>query len=126
MNLLNLLVFGFLPHGAWAHSQLDRPQVTARVQYRGGPPSSSAVDIVKLLGRNPGTGRLLQTAFLGAPLLGLAGAVTAATLLWMNQLHPKPVLPAPLSVDLLLTVHSLTSFSAASPPGTSGEPGGLP
>ncbi|MCD6415492.1 MAG: NADH-quinone oxidoreductase subunit H [Planctomycetes bacterium] len=63
-------------------SWLDR-KVTARVQWRVGPPFLQPFyDIVKLLGKEvivPAGGS--RMAFLGAPLVGLAGATLAATLI---------------------------------------------
>ena len=112
MTLLNLLVFGFLATAVLGltASWIDR-KVTARVQYRVGPPFfQPLVDIVKLLGKETLVpAGSCRTAFLGAPLLGLAGAVTAATLLWMNQLHPETGFTGDLIVTIyLLTVPSLS------------------
>jgi len=63
-------------------SWVDR-KVTARIQWRVGPPLLQPFyDVVKLLGKEvivPAGGS--RVAFLGAPLLGLAGVTLAATLL---------------------------------------------
>ena len=63
---------------------VDR-KVTARVQWRAGPPwYQPAVDCLKLMGKEtllPASGQ--SSAFLVAPLVGLAAACLAATLLWV-------------------------------------------
>lgn len=68
---------------------VDR-KVTARVQWRVGPPwYQPAVDCLKLLGKEtlmPAAAR--GTGFLLAPLAGLAGAALAVTLLWVMNLRP--------------------------------------
>lgn len=112
MILLNLLVFGFLVTSilGLTASWVDR-KVTARVQYRVGPPFyQPLVDIIKLLGKETlvptGSNR---SVFLGAPLLGLAGAVTAATVLWMNQIHPQTGFTGDwIVVIYLLTIPSMS------------------
>jgi len=67
---------------------LDR-KVTARVQWRVGPPwYQPAMDCLKLMGKEtlvPSTGQ--TTAFLIAPLIGLAAVCLAATLLWVMNLE---------------------------------------
>ncbi len=69
-------------------SWVDR-KVTARVQYRIGPPwYQPLIDIIKLLGKETllpaGSSRLL---FLTAPLIGLAGVTLVSTLLWLSNLN---------------------------------------
>jgi len=66
---------------------IDR-KVTARVQYRVGPPwFQPFADVVKLLGKETiiprGASRL---AFLGSPLVGVAGATLVSTMLWVTLL----------------------------------------
>jgi len=71
-------------------SWVDR-KVTARVQYRVGPPFlQPLLDIVKLTGKETlipaGTSR---TVFLAAPVVGLAGVVLFSTILWVNNFFPQ-------------------------------------
>ncbi|MFH2145593.1 MAG: complex I subunit 1 family protein [Candidatus Omnitrophota bacterium] len=116
INALNysvyLLIFGFLLTafiGLFA-SWVDR-KVTARVQYRVGPPLlQPLIDIVKLLGKETlvpaGASKM---TFLTAPVIGLAGAILAATILWMNNIAPGKSFVGDLIVVLyLLTIPSLS------------------
>ncbi|MFW6159015.1 MAG: respiratory chain complex I subunit 1 family protein [Planctomycetota bacterium] len=68
---------------------LDR-KVTARVQWRKGPPIyQTFADVIKLLGKEnlmPANAR--GTGFLLAPVLALAATAVAATLLWTALLSP--------------------------------------
>lgn len=68
-------------------SWIDR-KVTARVQYRVGPPFFQPfIDITKLMGKEvvvPNTAS--KGMFFFAPLMSFAGAVVASTILWINQL----------------------------------------
>ncbi|MCP4712866.1 MAG: NADH-quinone oxidoreductase subunit H [Planctomycetes bacterium] len=68
---------------------IDR-KVTARVQWRKGPPwFQPFADVLKLLGKEtivPETAR--KTGFLLAPLLGFAAVSVAATLIWMANINP--------------------------------------
>lgn len=68
---------------------VDR-KITARLQWRVGPPwYQPAVDCLKLLGKETiMPAAAAGTGFLIMPLLGLAGACLAATMLWMMNLHP--------------------------------------
>lgn len=71
-------------------SWVDR-KVTARVQYRIGPPwYQPLIDIIKLLGKETlvpaGASRML---FLTAPLIGLATVTLVSTLLWITILNTK-------------------------------------
>jgi len=112
MTLLYLLVYGFLATAVLGlvASWVDR-KVTARVQYRVGPPVlQPLIDIVKLLGKETlvpqGASR---NAFLLAPLIGLAGAVAVATVLWVNQLHPDHGFTGDwIVVIYLLTIPSMS------------------
>jgi len=68
-------------------SWIDR-KVTARVQYRVGPPLlQPVIDLVKLLGKETlipsGASR---TMFLAAPLIGFASVIAVSTILWTNSL----------------------------------------
>ena len=86
--LLYFLLYGVLATAAIGllASWIDR-KVTARVQYRVGPPLlQPVIDIVKLLGKElvipAGVSR---TAFLTAPVVGFASVAVVSTLLWMNN-----------------------------------------
>ncbi|MEN8209993.1 MAG: NADH-quinone oxidoreductase subunit H, partial [Candidatus Fermentibacteria bacterium] len=88
MTFVYLLVFGFAATVILGliTSWIDR-KVTARVQYRVGPPFLQPVyDIVKLLGKETvipaGASRV---TFLIAPVIGIAGVIAVATLFWVNQ-----------------------------------------
>jgi NADH-quinone oxidoreductase subunit H len=84
-----LLFFGFLLTAfiGLTASWIDR-KVTARVQYRVGPPVlQPLVDIVKLLGKETlvPAGASKRT-FLLAPVLGLASVIMVSALLWVNDI----------------------------------------
>jgi NADH-quinone oxidoreductase subunit H len=69
---------------------IDR-KVTARVQYRVGPPWwQPFADVVKLLGKETivpaGASRL---AFFGAPLVAIAGAALVSTMIWVSLIWDK-------------------------------------
>jgi len=85
-------------------SWVDR-KVTARVQWRVGPPLLQPFyDFVKLLGKEtivPAGGS--RVAFLGAPLVGLAGVSLAATLLGSAAIYPG----AGFSGDLIVVLYLL-------------------
>ena len=101
------IVFGFLLTavlGLFA-SWVDR-KVTARVQYRVGPPLTQPFyDILKLLGKETvipaGAAR---TTFLAAPLLGIASVALVSTLLWVNTIQPTQSFLG----DLIVAVYLLT------------------
>lgn len=87
-----LLLFGLVLTGALGltASWVDR-KVTARVQYRVGPPFlQPLLDILKLTGKETlvptGTSRFV---FLAAPAVGLAGVIVVSTLLWVNNFFPQ-------------------------------------
>jgi NADH-quinone oxidoreductase subunit H len=90
-------------------SWIDR-KLTARLQYRQGPPwYQPFADILKLLGKETivpeGSTRLV---FLSAPLLGLAAATLASTLICLFNLYPAESFGGDLIVVVyLLTVPSL-------------------
>jgi len=84
-----LLFFGFLLTASigLTASWIDR-KVTARIQYRVGPPMlQPLVDIVKLLGKETlvPAGASKRT-FLLAPILGLASVIMVSALLWVNDI----------------------------------------
>lgn len=104
--ILCFIIFGFLLTafiGLFA-SWVDR-KVTARVQYRVGPPLlQPIVDVIKLLGKETlipeGSSRL---TFLGAPLVGFMSVILASTVLWLNNLKPTDSFLG----DLIVTVYLL-------------------
>ncbi|MFO7976185.1 MAG: complex I subunit 1 family protein [Candidatus Hydrogenedentota bacterium] len=106
-----LIVFGFGLTGilglfaCW----LDR-KVTARVQYRVGPPLlQPIIDIVKLLGKET----LIPTGaykplFMAAPLISFTGVVVVSTLLWVTVFRPQAMFTGDIIVVIyLLAVPSL-------------------
>jgi len=86
-------------------SWVDR-KVTARVQWRVGPPLLQPLyDILKLLGKEtivPEGGSRL--AFLGAPVMGLAGATLAATIVGVALIWPERSFAGDAIVVLYLLV----------------------
>jgi len=91
-------------------SWVDR-KVTARVQWRVGPPVLQPFyDFVKLLGKEvivPAGGSRL--AFLGAPLIGLAGVTLSATLIGTAAVWPA----AGFSGDVIVLLYLLVLPSLA-------------
>ena len=91
-------------------SWVDR-KVTARVQWRVGPPALQPFyDFVKLLGKEtivPRGGSRL--AFLGAPLVGLAGVTLAATLIGRAAIWPD----AGFKGDIIVLLYLLALPSLA-------------
>ncbi len=88
---------------------VDR-KVTARVQYRQGPPwYQPFADIVKLLGKEVFVPEgASQFVFLASPLAGLAAATLVVTMLWLFNAAPGTGFIGDLIVVLyLLTVPSL-------------------
>jgi len=91
-------------------SWIDR-KVTARVQYRVGPPLlQPLIDIVKLLGKETlipaGASKI---TFLLAPVIGLSSVIVVSALLWINNIHPASGFVGDLIVVLyLLTIPSLS------------------
>jgi NADH-quinone oxidoreductase subunit H len=108
------LVLGF------AAKWVDR-KVTARLQWRVGPPwYQPAVDCLKLLGKEtvvPAAAR--GSGFLLAPLIGLAGAVIAVTLLWVMNLRSQVGFVGDAIVVLyLFTLPSLATMLGAAASGS--------
>ncbi len=110
--ILYFLIYGFVLTaviGLFA-SWVDR-KVTARVQYRVGPPILQPfIDIIKLLGKETlipeGASRL---TFLIAPLVGLASVMLVSTLLWINNMNPADTFLGDLIVVLyLLAIPSIS------------------
>jgi len=84
---------------------VDR-KVTARVQYRVGPPwYQPFADTAKLLGKEvviPAGAR--HTGFLMMPIVGLAAATLASTILWLVNLRPDSSFVG----DSLVTLYIMT------------------
>lgn len=98
--------FAFAMVFAW----VDR-KVTARVQWRVGPPFLQPVyDFIKLLGKEvivPAGGA--RVVFLLAPLFGLAAVTVASTLVWQANIWPERGFVGDLIVIVyLLTIPSLS------------------
>ena len=101
------LFFGFLLTAiiGLLASWIDR-KVTARVQYRVGPPLlQPLIDIIKLLGKETlipaGSSKI---TFLTAPVIGLASVILVSTLLWINNIYPAKGFLGDLIVVLYLLV----------------------
>ncbi len=93
LNILHYLIFPGFVFAALVgliSGWIDR-KVTARIQWRVGPPwYQNFADIAKLFGKDvlvPGKG---SAAFLSAPLLGLAAAALAATAIGLAFISPSP------------------------------------
>ena len=107
-----LLIYGFLLTAVIGllASWVDR-KVTARVQYRVGPPLlQPLIDIVKLLGKETLIPRgASKTTFLMAPVIGLASIILVSTLLWVNNINSNNTFLGDLIVVLyLLTIPSIS------------------
>jgi NADH-quinone oxidoreductase subunit H len=101
------LFFGFLLTAiiGLLASWIDR-KVTAKVQYRVGPPLlQPLIDIVKLLGKETlipaGSSKI---TFLMAPVIGLASVILVSTLLWINNIYPAKSFLGDLIVVLYLLI----------------------
>lgn len=108
-----LLFYGFLLTAiiGLLASWVDR-KITARVQYRVGPPIlQPLIDIVKLLGKETlvpaGASKI---TFLIAPLIGFASVVLVSTLLWVNNIDPTKTFLGDLIVALYLLMLSSVSI----------------
>ena len=91
-------------------SWIDR-KVTARVQWRVGPPLLQPLyDFVKLLGKETVIPRgCSRTTFLMAPIFGLVAATLVSTLVWMAILRPD----AGFTGDLIVVLYFLMVPSIA-------------
>lgn len=110
--IVYLIVYGFLLTAAVGllASWIDR-KVTARVQYRVGPPLfQPLIDIVKLLGKETLIPQgASKTTFLMAPVVGLASVILVSTLLWINNINVNNSFLGDLIVVLyLLTIPSIS------------------
>jgi NADH-quinone oxidoreductase subunit H len=90
--LLYFIVYGFLLTaviGLFA-SWFDR-KITARLQYRVGPPVLQPfIDIVKLFGKETLVPQgASAVTFLSAPVVGLASVMIVSTLLWVNSINSQ-------------------------------------
>lgn len=102
---------------------VDR-KVTARVQWRVGPPwYQTFADFIKLLGKEtivPESARM--SGFLLSPLLGFVGVCVASAILWAVNIEPKLSFFGDLIVALyFLTIPSLAFIIGGS---SSGNPHG--
>jgi NADH-quinone oxidoreductase subunit H len=102
-----------------AFKWVDR-KVTARVQWRVGPPwYQPGVDIVKLMGKEtlmPATAR--GTGFLLAPVIAVASTGLAAGILWMALLRPEATFVGDLVVVVyLLMIPALMGMMGAAASG---------
>lgn len=116
MELLRLIFFFVVAPGflftalvGLLSTWIDR-KVTARVQWRKGPPwFQPLADVLKLLGKEtilPEGGS--KITFLMAPLIGVAAVALVSTMLWLFNLDPQGSFIGDLIVVLyLLTVPSL-------------------
>jgi NADH-quinone oxidoreductase subunit H len=111
MTFVYLVVFGFAATALLGliTSWIDR-KVTARVQYRAGPPFLQPFyDIVKLLGKEtliPAGAS--KGAFLIAPVIGISGVIVVSTLFWVNQFFSEGFMGDWIVAMYLLTVPSLS------------------
>ena len=81
---------------------VDR-KVTARVQWRVGPPWYQPIaDVLKLLGKETILPENAGLGFLLAPVVGLAATCLAATMIWMANVQPEQVQVGDLIVVLYL------------------------
>ena len=107
MFIIYLIVFGFIVTAVVGllASWIDR-KVTARVQYRVGPPVlQPLIDIIKLLGKEtliPAGAS--KTMFLLAPLVGLSSVILVSTVVWMNDINVNHTFIG----DLIVVVYLLT------------------
>lgn len=90
-------------------SWIDR-KVTARVQWRVGPPLLQPIyDIIKLLGKETIVPEGNKFIFLSAPLFGLASVVIVSTLIWKTILNPDVTFIGDIIVILyLLTIPAIS------------------
>lgn len=110
--LFYFLVFGFLATAVIGllASWIDR-KVTARIQYRVGPPLlQPLIDIVKLLGKETLIPRgSSKVTFLLAPIIGFASVILVSTLLWVNNIWiDKAFLGDLIVVVYLLAIPSIS------------------
>ena len=110
--IVHLILFGFILTAVLGlvASWIDR-KVTARVQYRVGPPLlQPVIDLVKLFGKETlmpkGASR---TVFFSAPVVGVASVIVVSALLWVNLIDPsKSFLGDIIVVLYLLTIPAMS------------------
>jgi len=111
MTFIYLVFLGFTATAflGLVTSWIDR-KVTARVQYRVGPPFLQPFyDIVKLLGKETVIpAGASKGTFLIAPAIGIAGVITVSTLLWVNQFFSESFMGDWIVAMYLLTIPSLS------------------
>lgn len=111
MTFVYLLVFGFAATAILGliTSWIDR-KVTARVQYRVGPPFLQPfIDIVKLLGKETVIPEgASKVTFLIAPVIGISGVIAVATLFWVNQFFSEGFMGDWIVAIYLLAIPSLS------------------
>ena len=111
MTFVYLVVFGFAATAILGliTSWIDR-KVTARVQYRVGPPFLQPVyDIVKLLGKETVIpAGASKVTFLIAPVIGISGVIAVATLFWVNQFFSEGFMGDWIVAIYLLAIPSLS------------------
>jgi NADH-quinone oxidoreductase subunit H len=121
--IVYFLLYGFLLTAAIGllASWIDR-KVTARVQYRVGPPIlQPLIDIIKLSGKETLVpAGASKATFLMAPVLGFGSVVVVSTLLWMNDIRIGQGFVGDLIVAIyLLTIPSISiiigGFASANP-----------
>ncbi len=102
-----LVGLGFLATGTLGllATWVDR-KVTARVQYRVGPPwYQPFADMVKLMGKETIVPRAAsKAAFLISPLIGLAGTTLASVIIWLAIIRPQG---GGFAGDLIVVVYLL-------------------
>ncbi|RKZ07903.1 hypothetical protein DRQ25_10400 [Candidatus Fermentibacteria bacterium] len=111
MTIVYLIVFGFAATAILGliTSWIDR-KVTARVQYRVGPPFLQPVyDLVKLLGKETVIpAGASKVTFLIAPVIGISGVIAVATLFWVNQFFSEGFMGDWIVAIYLLAIPSLS------------------
>lgn len=101
-------------------SWIDR-KVTARVQWRVGPPLLQPLyDIIKLLGKETIVPQGNKFIFLSTPLFGLASVIVVSTLIWKTIIDPGATFLGDIIVILyLLTIPAIAliigGFSSRNP-----------
>ena len=118
MIIFHYLIFpGFLftAVAGMLASWIDR-KVTARVQWRQGPPwYQNFADFVKLLGKEVIVPKSGKWIFLASPLLGLASVSVIATLLGLSMMDPSKSFIGDLIVVIyLLTIPAIAVIIGAS------------
>lgn len=107
MIWLDFILYGFLLTATLGllTSWLDR-KITARLQYRVGPPLLQPfIDLVKLFGKETlvpaGASKMM---FFSSPVVGLASVMIVATLVWVNNQNPQ----VGFLGDLIVVLYFLT------------------